>query len=153
MSLTVSVDVKQHWTMLRHWSQFIPNKIMSTDIRGHEALHHHHHPWRFKPLEVWSLGGYGAGNPNALLGEKLNSLCYSCCNLTSVWRCCLNNLHTSTISAHLSEPEGVISYTSPTNILARCVLHGGSLTLSFLLVLLSRTREEPSRGALLITIK
>ena len=26
--------------MLRHWSQFVPN--MSTDIRGHEALHHHH---------------------------------------------------------------------------------------------------------------
>ena len=41
MSLTVSVDVKQHWTMLRHWSQFAPNT--STDIRGHEALHHHHH--------------------------------------------------------------------------------------------------------------
>ena len=40
MSLTVSVDVKQHWIMLRHWSQFVPN--MSTDIRGHEALHHHH---------------------------------------------------------------------------------------------------------------
>ena len=28
MSLTVSVDVKQHWTMLTHWSQFVPN--MST---------------------------------------------------------------------------------------------------------------------------
>ena len=27
--------------MLRHWSQFVPN--MSTDIRGHEALHHRHH--------------------------------------------------------------------------------------------------------------
>ena len=40
MRLTVSVDVKQHWTMLRHWSQFVPN--MSTDIRGHEALLHHH---------------------------------------------------------------------------------------------------------------
>ena len=26
--------------MLRHWSQFVPN--MSTDIRGHEAPHHHH---------------------------------------------------------------------------------------------------------------
>ena len=37
--LTVSVDVKQHWTMLRHWSQFVPN--MSTDIRGHEAPLHH----------------------------------------------------------------------------------------------------------------
>ena len=39
MSLTVSADVKQHWTMLTHWSQFVPN--MSTDIRGHEALHDH----------------------------------------------------------------------------------------------------------------
>ena len=41
MSLTLSVDVKQHWTVLRHWSQFVPN--MSTDIRGHEALLHQHH--------------------------------------------------------------------------------------------------------------
>ena len=41
MSLTpVSVDVKQHWTVLRHWSKFVPN--MSRDIRGHEALLHHH---------------------------------------------------------------------------------------------------------------
>ena len=32
-SLMVSVDVKQHWIMLRHWSWFVPN--MSTDIRGH----------------------------------------------------------------------------------------------------------------------
>ena len=40
INLTVSVDVKQHRTVLRHWSQFVPN--MSTDIRGHEALHHHH---------------------------------------------------------------------------------------------------------------
>ena len=39
MSLTVSVDIKQHWTMLRHRLQFVPN--MSTNIRGHEALHHH----------------------------------------------------------------------------------------------------------------
>ena len=41
-SLTVSVDVKQHRTVLRHWSQFVPN--VSTDIRGHEALHHQG-PW------------------------------------------------------------------------------------------------------------
>ena len=40
LSLTVSVDVKQHWTVLRHWSQFVPN--MSANIRGQEALHHHH---------------------------------------------------------------------------------------------------------------
>ena len=41
MSLMVSVDVKQHWTMHMHWSQFVPN--MSADIQWHEALHHHHH--------------------------------------------------------------------------------------------------------------
>ena len=40
MSLTVSVDVKQHSTVLRHNLSLI---IMSTDIRGHEALLHHHH--------------------------------------------------------------------------------------------------------------
>ena len=40
MSLTVSLDAKQHWTILRHWSQFVSN--MSTDIREHEVLHHHH---------------------------------------------------------------------------------------------------------------
>ena len=32
-SLMVSVDVKLYWTMLTHWSPFVPN--MSTDIRGH----------------------------------------------------------------------------------------------------------------------
>ena len=32
-SLMVSVDVMQHWTILTHWSQLVPN--MSTDIRGH----------------------------------------------------------------------------------------------------------------------
>ena len=31
--LLVSVDVKQYCTILRHWSQLVPN--MSTDIRGH----------------------------------------------------------------------------------------------------------------------
>ena len=36
-SLTVYVDV--HTYMLRHWSQFVPD--ISTDIRGHQALHHH----------------------------------------------------------------------------------------------------------------
>ena len=50
MSLTVSVDVKQHWTMLRHWSQFVPN--MSTDIRGHEALHHHHPQ---SSIKLWTV--------------------------------------------------------------------------------------------------
>ena len=32
-SLMVSVDVKLYWTMLRHWSQLVPN--MPTDIWGH----------------------------------------------------------------------------------------------------------------------
>ena len=46
-----SVDVQQHWAMLQHWSQFVPN--MSTDIRGQEALHHHHHhyhAWLFSRM-------------------------------------------------------------------------------------------------------
>ena len=34
-SLLVSVDVKLYWTMLRHWSQLVPN--MSADIWGHYA--------------------------------------------------------------------------------------------------------------------
>jgi len=41
MSLTVSVEVKQHWTMLTHWSQFVPD--MLANIQGHEALLYHHH--------------------------------------------------------------------------------------------------------------
>ena len=32
-SLLVSMDVKNYWTVLRHWSQPVPN--MSTDIWGH----------------------------------------------------------------------------------------------------------------------
>ena len=32
-SLLVSVDVKIYWTVLRHWSQLVPN--ISTDIWGH----------------------------------------------------------------------------------------------------------------------
>ena len=32
-SLMISMDVKQCWTMLMHWSQFVPD--MLTDIRGH----------------------------------------------------------------------------------------------------------------------
>ena len=39
-SLLVSVDVKNYWTLLRHWSQLVPN--MSTDIWGHSASIHHH---------------------------------------------------------------------------------------------------------------
>ena len=32
-SLMVSVDLKQYWTILTHWSQLVSN--MSADIRGH----------------------------------------------------------------------------------------------------------------------
>ena len=59
MSLTVSVDVKQHWTMLRHWSQFVPN--MSTDIRGHEALPHHHHHSSSQSSGLCAQGGWWVG--------------------------------------------------------------------------------------------
>ena len=34
-SFVVSVDVKQYWTILTHWSQLVSN--MSADIRGHQA--------------------------------------------------------------------------------------------------------------------
>ena len=44
-SLLVSVDVKLYWTMLRHWSQLVPN--MSTDIRGHLATQQQQQPWFF----------------------------------------------------------------------------------------------------------
>ena len=33
MNLTVSVDVKQHRTMLRHWSQFVPNNYVNRHPR------------------------------------------------------------------------------------------------------------------------
>ena len=52
-SLTVSVDVKQHRTVLRHWSQFVPD--MSTDIRGHEPLHHCHHLALWTRKLLWGL--------------------------------------------------------------------------------------------------
>ena len=74
MSLTVSVDVKQHWTMLRHWSQFVPQ--MSTDIRGHEALHHRVQDWAVRKSR-WL---YWAPRPNELYG-------FCGCKATSVEPC------------------------------------------------------------------
>ena len=47
MSLMVSVDVKQHWTMLTHWSQFVPN---TSTRHPRTALHHHHQQHVF----VWN---------------------------------------------------------------------------------------------------
>ena len=40
MSITVSVDAKATLNHASHWLQFVPK--MSTDIRGHLALRHHH---------------------------------------------------------------------------------------------------------------
>ena len=34
-SLLVSVDVKLYWTMLRHWSQLVPNMSTGEDIKHH----------------------------------------------------------------------------------------------------------------------
>ena len=36
--------------MHTHWSQFVPN--MSSDIQGHEALHHHRHDCLLCPYYV-----------------------------------------------------------------------------------------------------
>ena len=52
-TLSVFVDVKLHWTVLRHWSQFVPD--MSTDIRGHEPLHHCHHLALWTRKLLWGL--------------------------------------------------------------------------------------------------
>ena len=61
MSLLVSVDIKQYWTMLMHWSQLVPN--MSIDICGHEALFHHHahSEHRFPTMYTLAKRGWGEG--------------------------------------------------------------------------------------------
>ena len=46
--LLVSVDVKNYWTVLRHWSQLVPN--MSTDIWGY-----YHQSLQWQSLENLSL--------------------------------------------------------------------------------------------------
>ena len=51
--------------MLSRWSQFVPN--MSADIRGHEALLHHH---RDKAERIWVF-------PNAIVNEGAEELCES----------------------------------------------------------------------------
>ena len=58
-SLMVSVDVKQHWTMHTHWSQFVPN--MSTrHPRTLSSLHYHRHTCLpkgyFVPDRYWTAG-------------------------------------------------------------------------------------------------
>ena len=72
MSLTVFVGVKQHWTMLRHWSQFVPD--MSTDIRGHEALHHHRQPYVHRNRRLIRDGS--PGRPPWLSHSSLSSGTY-----------------------------------------------------------------------------
>ena len=80
-SLTVSVDVTQHWTMLRHWSQFVPN--MSTDIRGHWALHHHHHHWSL------ALNGHSITHSfsSHVMSSSLNPSSFSSSPLSSMALC------------------------------------------------------------------
>ena len=51
MSLLVSLDVKIYWTVLRHWSQLVPN--MSTDIWGHRASTHYH-PANTSPTTIFT---------------------------------------------------------------------------------------------------
>ena len=46
MSLTVSVDVKQHWTVLRHWSQFVPN--MSKTKTGDKTIQNKTNKQKYK---------------------------------------------------------------------------------------------------------
>ena len=58
-----------------------------------------------------------------------------------MWRCFLTSLHSLTISADSPKPNGVISYTGSTSIIPRDVLRHSSLTTSFLLLFLRRTRE------------
>ena len=96
MSLTVSVDVKQHWTVLQHWSQFVPN--MSTDIQGHGALHHHQ---PFKCIPSTQLQGDISLRPKPWLHFSFISRCMkietSAANYTALcsaefWSC----VHTCT---------------------------------------------------------
>ena len=69
-SLTVSVDVKQHCTVLRQWSQFVPN--MSTDIRGHESLLHHQQPGPGACYLLHVNGGYVDSFPNFCVSSGLS---------------------------------------------------------------------------------
>ena len=70
-SLLVSVDVKNCWTVLRHWSQLVPS--MSTDIRGHWASLHHQLQWMWFCIVINTL--HYAGCSPALLSVIL--FCFS----------------------------------------------------------------------------
>ena len=86
MSLTVSVDVKQHWTVLRHWSQFVPH--MSTDIRRHEALLHHHQQQMERLVSACSashVGGRALGWGWGGWGDKLRALIKGSWDSGSCW--------------------------------------------------------------------
>ena len=77
ISHLASVDVKQNVLMCAyivqelcesrgvpwHWSQFVPNK--TTDIRRHEALHHHHRA-RFRVQELCESRGGRLGLPSLI---------------------------------------------------------------------------------------
>ena len=53
MSLTVSVDVKQHWTVLRHWSQFVPN--MSKTKTGDKTIQNKTNKQKYKNKASWLI--------------------------------------------------------------------------------------------------
>ena len=59
--------------IVRHWSQFVPN--MSTDIRGHEALHHHHQSprSRFGLVSTKRLRGYSTAAKRAASNWSVTS--------------------------------------------------------------------------------
>ena len=56
--------------MLRHWPQLVPN--MSTDIRGHEALHHHQSLGSFLFISLYIFLSLPA---SLYLRKRLSSQC------------------------------------------------------------------------------
>ena len=76
-SFLVSVDVKNYWTVLRHWSQLVPN--MSTDMWGPSSSlhHHHHHQWLERRTRDWKVVG---SNPcrsgGRVFFSSVNFLCW-----------------------------------------------------------------------------
>ena len=84
MSLMVSVDIKQHWTMLRHWSQLVPN--MSTDVRGHEARLHHHHLHHLVLCFSWTSTDGIAWSGVCVSLQASSATRHSCSPLSVHWR-------------------------------------------------------------------
>ena len=75
MSLTVSVDVKQHWTMLRHWSQFVPNNYVNR----------HPRTWSSTSPPLWPGGKAGKQKDLCQKDFGLTSLCLWLSSLQKLW--------------------------------------------------------------------